>query len=69
MYRTARIHLYDVLDTVFVNLVLTEYDGLPGEVTPTETVWSTTAPGIGAEDYWQWLLPAIGALVTEIERP
>ena len=44
MYRTAVIRMYDVLDQVHVNAVVTEYSECPGTAQPDELVLATTIP-------------------------
>jgi len=62
MYRTATLAAYDVLDTVFVNVTLIEYDDTPGTSEPTKTVVSAQVSSYGDDDGAQWLRRALSAL-------
>lgn len=65
MYRTAVIRMYDVLDQVHVNAVVTEYPETPGTVPPVEIVLATTIPGTGTENVYRWLWEGLSALAGE----
>lgn len=66
MYRTARAAIYDVLDTVIINVVVTEYDATPGTCQPATYTWSTTLPGHGDYDPQVWVRRALEALMEEV---
>lgn len=65
MYRTAVVRLYDVIDVVFVNATITEFDGLPGDCEPSQFVISTTVSSTGTEQWQRWLYEGLRALATE----
>jgi len=65
MYRTAVIRQYDVLDTVFIACVITEYSDTPGTLPPIEYVLSTSIPGRGDDDRLRWLYEGLTALAAE----
>lgn len=63
MYRTARAAIYDVLDAVFVNVTVTEYDGTPGASATREFVYSTSIPSHGDYDAQVWVRRALEGLL------
>lgn len=65
MYRTAVIRMYDVLDQVFVNAVVTEYPSTPGALPPVEYVFSAALPGRGEDDVRRWLWEGLTTLAGE----
>jgi len=68
MYHTARAAIYDVLDTTFINLVITEYDGTPGQTEPNVFAYSTSVMSLGENDASIWAERALRALCEHL-RP
>jgi hypothetical protein len=69
MYRTATLAVYDVLDTVFINAVITEYSETPGTVAPLQYVYSTSVQGRGEDDRTVWLWEALQGLQRQLDQP
>ena len=68
MYRTARVGIYDVLDTIFCNIVITEYPGTPGQVEPDVFAYSTSVDSIGDEHPAEWAQRALESLVETLKH-
>jgi hypothetical protein len=68
MYRTATLSVFDVLDTIFVNAVVTEYNGTPGLVEPTKSVVSVSVRSTGDDDWRIWLWRALQQLQSELDQ-
>jgi hypothetical protein len=62
MYTTARAAIYDILDTTFVNIVITQYTDMPGTTAPREFVYSTSVMSVGENDPAVWAVRALNAL-------
>lgn len=67
MYRTARLAIYDVLDTVFCNIVITEYPETPGACQPDVYAYSASVPSTGEDDPTIWAWKALQALQAELD--
>lgn len=57
--------MYDVLDQVHVNAVVTEYSECPGTAQPDELVLATTIPSTGTDNTYRWLWEGLSALAGE----
>lgn len=68
MYRTATMSAYDVLDTIFINAVVTEYEGTPGASEKTQFTWSASLPSTGEADTSIWLWKALQALQATLDQ-
>lgn len=69
MYRTATAHVYDVLDEVFVNVTITEYEKPSGDEVHSQFVWSATLPSEAQDDRRIWLWSALQRLQAELDLP
>ena len=67
MYRTARLAIYDVLDTVFCNIVITEYPDTPGACEPDVFAYSTSVDSVGDEHAAEWAQRALESLVETLK--
>jgi len=67
MYRTAHVHAYDVLDTIFVSCQLTQWDGDPAEVEKKQLLISAECKSFGDDDPTIWLWRALQAMQEELD--
>lgn len=66
MYRTATAHIYDVLDTVVINVVVTEYPDMPGTTPPHQFTYSTSIQSVGEPEPQVWAQRALSNMAAEL---